>query len=181
MASCERSACLRRERLVGYATSVGRVVARALCQPTLWLGSSHSPSPPPPSCSSALPAAAGRICPTGCAGQLRSLAGLGGKLLFSSLHSSSLSSTKAQAKTRHHRDEFLFIVYFNSFGTPDRSRTYNLLLRTEPLYPVELPGHGYSIACPLLWCEQCHSTKKPRHGHLSGPNYSALLYYHKWL
>lgn len=40
------------------------------------------------------------------------------------------------------------LIYIN-LGTPDRSRTYNLLLRTEPLYPVELPGHGYSIACSL--------------------------------
>ena len=32
----------------------------------------------------------------------------------------------------------LFVCYF---GTPDRSRTYNLFLRTELLYPVELPGH----------------------------------------
>ena len=103
MASCERSVYLRRERLVGSATSVGRVAAHALCQPTLWLGSSHSPSSPPPLCSSALPAAAGRICPTGCDGQLRSLAGLGGnkKPHVFRFVSSTLTITRYSSKTKN--------------------------------------------------------------------------------
>lgn len=167
MASCERSACLRRERLVGSATSVGRVVARALCQPNSWLGSSHSPSSPPPSCSSALPAAAGTICPTGCDGQQRLLVGLGGSKSSAFFASSllRLPSHDTQAKQKNSplpwrvftianqhtlaRHNIARLIYIN-LGTPDRSRTYNLLLRTEPLYPVELPGHGYSIACYLL-------------------------------
>ena len=33
----------------------------------------------------------------------------------------------------------------NNFGTPGRSRTYNHILRTDLLYPVELPGHDTSL------------------------------------
>lgn len=31
-------------------------------------------------------------------------------------------------------------ISFIFFGAPGRSRTYNLILRTDLLYPVELPG-----------------------------------------
>ena len=40
----------------------------------------------------------------------------------------------------------------NNIGTPDRSRTYNLILRTDLLYPVELPRHDYYFnTCLFLY------------------------------
>ena len=33
------------------------------------------------------------------------------------------------------------VIFGSIHGTSDRSRTYNLILRTDLLYPVELPRH----------------------------------------
>jgi hypothetical protein len=34
------------------------------------------------------------------------------------------------------------LSYFPSYGAPERSRTPNLLIRSQTLYPIELRAHG---------------------------------------
>ena len=50
--------------------------------------------------------------------------------------------------------ELLPVIY----GAPERSRTHNLLIRSQTLYPIELRAHY--IDCYFLYCEKNFSRKK---------------------
>lgn len=69
----------------------------------------------------------------------------------------------------YHLDNFYYT--YKVCGTPDRNRTYNLILRTDLLYPVELPrrlfiltgfslGFTQELLCTVLVTESFRNSRK---------------------
>ena len=55
------------------------------------------------------------------------------------------------------------LSYFPQISAPERSRTHNLLIRSQTLYPIELLAHNYIILYFSSWCRGPESNRYGSH------------------
>ena len=67
------------------------------------------------------------------------------------------------------------LSHFPISGAPDRSRTHNLLIRSQTIYPIDLRAHTISTIKWWLWAELNH-----RHKDFQSSALPTELQSHKW-